>query len=70
MTVTVNGIERSYEKAGISVHELLMGEEGVPLGLVSVQINGDIIDSKLYKNTNLKNGDRVEYAYFMGGGAG
>lgn len=69
MTLTVNGIERSYDKSGISVYDLLMGEEGVPLGLVSVQLNGDIIDGKLFEKTHLKNGDKVEYAYFMGGGA-
>ena len=69
MTLTVNGNERNYEKSEISVHDLLMGEEGVPLGLVSVQLNGDIIDGKLFEETRLKNGDKVEYAYFMGGGA-
>ena len=69
MTLTINGSERNFEKNGISVYELLMGEEGIPLGLVSVQLNGDIIDSKLFEKTHLKNGDRVEFAYFMGGGA-
>jgi sulfur carrier protein len=70
MTITVNGTERSYEKGGISVYELLMGEEGIPLGLVSVQLNGDIIDANLFEKTKLKNGDKLEFAYFMGGGAG
>ena len=69
MTVTINGAERSFEKGGISVYELLMGEEGIPLGLVSVQLNGDIIDPNLFEKTELKNGDKLEFAYFMGGGA-
>ena len=69
MTVTINGAERNFEKSGISIHELLMGEEGVPLGLVSVQVNGDIIDANQFDKVNLKSGDKIEYAYFMGGGA-
>ncbi len=70
MTLTINGAERTFEKEGISVYELLMREEGIPLGLVSVQLNGNIVDSKLFEKTNLKSGDKVEFAYFMGGGAG
>ena len=69
MTVTINGTERSFDNGGISVYELLMREEGIPLGLVSVQLNGDIVDAKLFEKTQLKDGDKVEFAYFMGGGA-
>jgi sulfur carrier protein len=69
MTVKINVTKRRFENGSISVYELLMGEEGIPLGLVSVQLNGDILDAKLFEKTQLKDGDKVEFAYFMGGGA-
>ena len=69
MTVTVNGTKRDFDDGGISVYDLLMREEGIPLGLVSVHLNGDIIDAKSFEQTHLKEGDKVEFAYFMGGGA-
>ena len=69
MTVTINGTKRSFDNGSISVYELLMREEGIPLGLVSVQLNGDIVDANSFEKTQLKEGDKVEFAYFMGGGA-
>lgn len=35
---------------------------------VIVELNGEILDKDLYKNTILKNNDAVEIFMFMGGG--
>jgi len=35
---------------------------------VSVELNGEILDRSQFDTTALKEGDRVEFLYFMGGG--
>lgn len=37
--------------------------------MVSVELNGDILARETFGTTLLKEGDRVEFLYFMGGGA-
>ena len=36
--------------------------------MVSVELNGDILDRDAFDTTNLKEDDEVEFLYFMGGG--
>ena len=36
--------------------------------MVSVELNGDILDREAFDSTNLKDDDQVEFLYFMGGG--
>jgi len=36
--------------------------------MVSVELNGEILDRKAFPTTALKPGDKVEFLYFMGGG--
>jgi sulfur carrier protein len=38
--------------------------------MVSVELNGEILERTLFGTTLLKDGDRVEFLYFMGGGSG
>ncbi len=37
--------------------------------MVSVEVNGEILTRAVYDTTPVKPGDRVEFLYFMGGGA-
>jgi sulfur carrier protein len=37
--------------------------------MVSVELNGEILERSLFESTLLKEGDRVEFLYFMGGGS-
>jgi sulfur carrier protein len=37
--------------------------------MVTVQVNGVIIDRNQFDTTPLKDGDEVEFLYYMGGGA-
>ena len=36
---------------------------------VTVTVNDDFVDSDAFDKTELKDGDTVEFLYFMGGGA-
>ncbi len=35
---------------------------------VTVELNGDILDRPAYETTPVKDGDVIEFLYFMGGG--
>ena len=37
--------------------------------MVTVQVNEDFVEKEDYEKTQLKEGDRVDFLYFMGGGA-
>ena len=36
--------------------------------MVSVEYNGDILDRDKFEKTQIKEGDEIEFLYFMGGG--
>lgn len=70
MNVTVNGKEKTIADGNISVVELLSKEKVETPDMVSVQLNGKILKRDFFENTQLNDGDQVEFLYFMGGGAG
>lgn len=37
--------------------------------MVTIQVNEDFVEREDYEKTQLKEGDRVDFLYFMGGGA-
>lgn len=37
--------------------------------MVTVQLNEEFVEREDWSKTNLKEGDRVDFLYFMGGGA-
>jgi sulfur carrier protein len=37
--------------------------------MVSVQLNGEIIDRNQYQAQTISEGDELDFLYFMGGGA-
>jgi len=53
---------------GISVLELLREVDVEMPEMVSVELNGTILFREDYPNVRIKNGDSVEFLYFMGGG--
>lgn len=68
MKLTVNG-ESVDVGDGINVTELLKVQEVKMPDMVSVELNGEILDRDKFDNTTLNDGDTVELLYFMGGGA-
>jgi sulfur carrier protein len=68
MTITVAGNKKEYE-AGITVKELIEKEQVENAEYVTVTINDEFIDREDFPTKALKEGDAVEFLYFMGGGA-
>ena len=68
MTIQINGREESLDHEGLSVAELLKVKEVPDPDMVSVQLNGDILDRNTFSGTSVNDGDELEFLYFMGGG--
>jgi len=67
MFITVTG-EKKEVKDGLSLVELLEAENVEMPEYVTVSINDEFVPSEEKANTVLKDGDNVEFLYFMGGG--
>mgnify|MGYP001595474382 CR=1 FL=1 len=67
MKVNINAQEVEVPEK-ISVTELLTVRKVKMPDMVAVELNGSILDRKSFGSTLLKNGDKVEFLYFMGGG--
>ena len=67
MTLTVAG-EKKEDKDGLSLDELIELENVETPEYVTVSINEEFVPSEDRHNTVLKDGDSVEFLYFMGGG--
>ena len=69
MKLSVNGQETELDAAeGLSVSELLVEREVRMPDMVSVELNGEILKRGNFDSTTLREGDKVEFLYFMGGG--
>lgn len=67
MIITVSG-EKKEVKDGITVSELIVQEDVETPEYVSVSVNEEFVKSSEIQTTALKEGDVVEFLYFMGGG--
>ena len=68
MKLTIND-ETHDVPAGLTVTTLLTHRKVKMPEMVSVELNGDILERTDFATTSLQEGDRVELLYFMGGGA-
>ena len=67
MTITVSG-EKKEVKEGLSLPELIeICNVENPI-YVTVSINDEFIETAKKESTIIKEGDNVEFLYFMGGG--
>ena len=69
MKIDVNGKGVDLEKQ-FTISELLKKMEVKMPDMVSVELNGKIIRKDQYDEMVVKDGDKVEFLYFMGGGNG
>ena len=69
MSVKVNGKAQEIEGSTISLLELIKNNDVKQPDMVSVQLNGAFVVRDEYENTVIKNGDEVDFLYFMGGGS-
>ena len=67
MTITVAGEKKEY-KDGLTLPELIELEDVETPQYVTVSVNEAFIESGAFESTVLKEGDEVEFLYFMGGG--
>ena len=67
MKVIVNGKESDFVD-GPTVSELLSERNVKMPDMVSVELNGQILKRSDFENMVLKDGDKAEFLYFMGGG--
>ena len=68
MEITVNGKTVSLNKE-ININELLQELKVETPEYVTVQINEEIIGREDFQSRIIRDGDSVEFLYFMGGGA-
>ena len=66
MQLTINGKEENLEVS--TVMDVLKAKEIDPQ-LVAVEVNTQMIDQENLGTTSLKEDDKVEFLFFMGGGA-
>lgn len=65
--ITVNG-EVQEVQSGISLTELIKQNNVEQPEMVSVQLNDDFVDRTEWDSLEIKEGDTVDFLYFMGGG--
>jgi sulfur carrier protein len=68
MTITINGQSEDITEGSISVVDLLKLKEVEMPDMVSVQINGTMLKRAEFVSTPIREGDEIDFLYFMGGG--
>ena len=67
MTINVAGVKKEYAD-GLTVAQLVEAENVETPQYVTVSINDEFVKSGTFEEAVLKDGDEVEFLYFMGGG--
>lgn len=67
MNITVAGVKKEVAD-GLTVAQLIEQEKVETPEYVTVTINDDFVASGTFDSTVIKDGDSVEFLYFMGGG--
>ena len=67
MYITVAG-NRKEVRNNLTLPELMEMEEVEMTDYVTVSVNDEFVDADKKADTVLKDGDNVEFLYFMGGG--
>lgn len=65
--IIVNGKAQEVETP-ITVAELIKKNNVLQPDMVSVQVNEEFIERDDYSKQELKDGDSIDFLYFMGGG--
>lgn len=69
MNLTVNGKKAAIaDKESLSISALLDELNVADSLYVTVELNGDIMERINFDNIMVRDGDEVEFLYFMGGG--
>jgi sulfur carrier protein len=69
MILTINGKDITVpENPARSVDSLLEELDVSQRLYVTVELNGEVLDRPVFATTPVKDGDVIEFLYFMGGG--
>ena len=68
MRLKINGESKDLENGHVSVFDLLVSEKVTQPDMVSVQLNGEFVSRSDFPTTRVKDGDEIDFLYFMGGG--
>ncbi|MBQ3462639.1 MAG: sulfur carrier protein ThiS [Clostridia bacterium] len=68
MKITVTGVVKEYND-GLSLKELIDAEQVQTPEYVTDSVHDDLLGAREFETTTLKDGDVIEFLYFMGGGA-
>ena len=66
--IYVNG-EAQDVSLPLTVNELIRQQQVEPPGMVSVQVNEEFAEREQWDDIIIKEGDSVDFLYFMGGGS-
>lgn len=69
MKIKLNGKERLIDDQDLSITGLLKIANVENPQMVSVQLNGEFVDRPKFDKIRLKEGDQLDFLYFMGGGS-
>ena len=67
MTITVAGKKKEYAE-GLTLAQLIEAEKVETPQYVTATINDEFVESGAFESTIIKEGDTIEFLYFMGGG--
>ncbi len=67
MKIRINDVEMTIPD-GLTIRELLVHQQVKMPDMVSVQVNGMILNREAFPSTQVRENDSVDFLYFMGGG--
>ncbi|MGN0620140.1 MAG: sulfur carrier protein ThiS [Ruminiclostridium sp.] len=67
MIITVAGKKKEYAE-GLTLAQLIEAEKVETPQYVTATINDEFVESGAFESTIIKEGDTIEFLYFMGGG--
>lgn len=70
MVLQINGKSEALVEDKLTITELLGVKQVPDPDMVSVQLNGEILERDDFSSKVVGDGDELEFLYFMGGGSG
>ena len=68
MNVTIAGVKKTIAE-GTTIAQLIVDEKVETPEYVTVTVNDEFLKSNEFDSTIIKEGDSIEFLYFMGGGS-
>lgn len=68
MEAIIAGVKKEIEE-GTTIAKLIQQEKVENAEYVTVTLNDDFLERAVFESTVIKEGDNIEFLYFMGGGS-